>query len=1714
VLATYTVTSTLDSVSPADDATAFTLREAILAANTNPGTDTIEFNIAGSGVHTIRPASPLPDVTSHTLIDGYSQPGARPNSLPAGRDGILLIELDGSLAGTTDGGIRIFGDSTVQGLVINQFSGYGLVVHGTANLVQGNFFGTDPTGTVALGNRRDGVIVLGSNNTIGGATPAARNLISGNQENGLSISGAGASNNFVHGNFVGTDSSGTVSLGNTATGIAIFVASHNTVGGTLPGEGNLISGNGGHGLEIGGTTTSPAENNAIQGNRIGTQVDGSSPLGNNVLGVFIDSDNNSIGGLDPAAGNSIAFNRVGIRLNAGSTGNAILANSIFSNTELGINLAALGEPSVPGVTPNDQGDLDTGANNLQNFPVLSAAFGSSTQARIEGTLSSSANTTYRLEFFSSAAADRTGFGEGEIFIGATTMSTGPTGAGDFSVDFPIGLAVGRYVSATATDPANNTSEFSGTVTVLPLNQAPVASAGGPYAINVGGPLALNASGSFDADGDALTFSWDLNNDGTFGDAVGTSPILTATELASFGIGTAPGTRAVAVQVRDSRGSATVASTTVTAVVDDDMSPPIVRLFGPSMDWKHGQLAENTAISAPDTLYRVHGQGPLSFAWTLRDDAPFNVLSTLSVSVTKDAGNGPEVLFSTTDLNNAIGSFSISNQAFGPGTYEISLSATDADFDVDADRLTTTRTQRVVVLPGRGIVWENRGDDGFDEVFGARAASAREVIDAAIGDWNRVIANFSFPDGTDGFGVRFSMNSINGVAAVASLHDLFLNSTDGIPRAGSIFMDRGTDGQGAGWWLDPTPEDSAEFDIALNAFAARASMDSPNRPDGRDLYTIISHEIGHALGINGFYLAAAANTGRITLSTDVDPNAWYDTVGGPSVSALIIQNSHIAQEGDTFVDPLTGQSFHGAEDLMNPGTPNLRRFYISNLDALLLQGAFGYSITPPEMLGSFYANLNQSTGALKVSGVTNTFSGTLGSGASDDTFLISRDDDTLVVSVDIEADNRRIRRPPGVALDAPFVSTFNALDVQSISVLGAEEDLDASGGGNDRFIANGWTGTLGMKGGAGSDTYIVSFTGQGGPATILDTGSSGNDSVIVKDTGVGDRIVRSGSQIDIVSPIVRTLAFSGLEKVTIGVNVPTGPGTVSIRADGTDLLVQKNGVELLRTPLNSGTGVLVTGAEATETFEVTADGLTSSTLPGGVTIVAGEGSGDDDTLVITGSTTVTNYEYTTGGPESGTITLDGMSIFFSEFEPIVDRLTVTNRVFTVGTDPGQTVRLSDDEIAGDGRVRIDSAGTAGFESIAFAAPTGLLMVNGGTGDDEIILASLDSAFTVDALIVNAGDGNDSIEIVALGSAFAGAISLDGGAGADTAVLSPDVTAPVSGSNLPPMIRSLSGPARGVRGQPLSFAAEFTGIDPDDVLVTSWQLRNDSGTTVASGSGTAFDFIPTHAGGYTVTFTTADDEGADSKTRVLTIAIAEVQSDPIDPTKTLLAVGGTTGNDVITVSPGVEAGEIAVTLNGVSVGSAFAPSDRIVAFGQAGNDNIHVAGSILLPAWLHGGAGNDSLKGGAGHDMLAGGDGDDLLVGGSGRDLLIGGNDADRIVGNADDDILIGGTTLHDDYDVALAAIMAEWTSARDFDTRRANILGTGSPATFETRQNGTNYLTTQGSLPTVRDDAAKDTMTGSEGNDWFFANLASSVIDKVTDLRADEFQPDLEFILSE
>lgn len=552
-----------------------TLRAAIEEANSSSGSqDTITFNLPGDlpVPRFITINSELPAITTPTTIQGPNSDGATIflegddgdynglvisasncvvrglNIRGFGKNGIYVngtspitgVVVAGNYLGTTSssstipgngmngihlknvGSSVIGGDTAADRNIISKNGENGILIEGGGpNLVLGNFIGTDQTGTSARANSENGININDSEgNTIGGNTPAERNLISGNMSDGIEIA---ADQNYVMGNYIGTDITGGLAIPNVASGVKVFGKSDqrclgNQIGGTLPGEGNLISGNLGSGIifgyadstlvygniiglsanqawfvpnlgegisiasssynVIGGTAagsgnvitgnygsginlfSADSAYNIIQGNRIGINASGVG-VPNGSSGIAIqDAHHTTVGGIENGAGNIIAYNkRDGVTMYWLTYSNSVIGNVIYDNEELGIDLRVAEDPAS-GVTPNDDGDLDTGPNNYQNFPILTdIEYTSTTSVTIEGNLNSLANSSFTIHFYGNDSCDPSGHGEGQVYLGSTNIKTDSEGNATISRVLTVAQKY-MYITATATDASDNTSEFS------------------------------------------------------------------------------------------------------------------------------------------------------------------------------------------------------------------------------------------------------------------------------------------------------------------------------------------------------------------------------------------------------------------------------------------------------------------------------------------------------------------------------------------------------------------------------------------------------------------------------------------------------------------------------------------------------------------------------------------------------------------------------------------------------------------------------------------------------------------------------------------------------------------------------------------------------------------------------------------------------------------------------------------------------------------------------------------------------------------------------------------------------------------------------------------------------------------------------------------------------------------------------------------------------
>lgn len=605
--------------------------------------DTIQFDIAGSGTHRItllHSFGVLPTISEAVFIDGWSEPDflAAPTieidgsglvgttdglTVVAGgstvrglsvinfnRNGVVLaggsgnelygnyvgVAANGTAARNIGDGIRITNSAANQigGAGTNERNvtsfnggllGNGIKITGTGsigNVIAGNYIGTDPTGLIARPNSTHGVFIEGgaTSTLIGGPTVAHGNLISGNLNDGIEISGATTSGHRIENNTIGLAADGVTSLSNGRNGVYLEDAAANFIGSAN--AGNVISANGMSGVRIAGAN---GTSNVVLGNIIGTDSTFTQNLGNGDDGVQFSNTNdflikfnignpsgNTIGGVGADQANVIVnSDDNGVNVEFGFN-NSIRGNVISGNAGMAIDLGSNGN------TSNDPGDGDTGANNLQNKPNLSSATVSGTDLTIVGSINSTPNTTYLVDFYANVTPSGTSFGGAERYLGTASFITNGSGTAtinEFLADVSVGA--GEFVTATLTDPAGNTSEFAQNATAA-ANQAPIAIHNGPYTVDEGGAVSLDASGSSDPESDPLTYDWDIDNDGTFDIIDNVSPELTWLQLQSFGIndGDVGGKDYdIKLRVNDDQGNSSVVTTQITA---NDV-PPIITATG-------------------------------------------------------------------------------------------------------------------------------------------------------------------------------------------------------------------------------------------------------------------------------------------------------------------------------------------------------------------------------------------------------------------------------------------------------------------------------------------------------------------------------------------------------------------------------------------------------------------------------------------------------------------------------------------------------------------------------------------------------------------------------------------------------------------------------------------------------------------------------------------------------------------------------------------------------------------------------------------------------------------------------------------------------------------------------------------------------------------------------------------------------------------------------
>jgi hypothetical protein len=547
--ASVAAAATTFTVTNVNDSGAGSLRQAIIDANNGSGAAVIAFAIPGTGPFKISPSTDLDPIDVPVVVDGYSEAGS--SRATANSPAHIEIQIDGG--GIVPEGVQL-GDSSgttkVEGLSVTNFTNCGICLNADGQVAEGNFVGLAPDGSTE-GANRNGILIAGAGAVVGGTTPAARNVIdTGGDINNVGITNDGPFTT-MEGNWIGLNSAGTAGLGE-GIDILNYVGPSITVGNVLTGD---DTGN------IWGVLSAGATGTVVSGNLIGTNPAGTAALGSLNRGVLLQADTDAVIGSSPfGGGNVIASSFIGVDVDGGIratvsgnhigvdatntvalpnfdigvfvdsggsarvTGNTIAhsaaegvavgssptdvatatveQNSIFDNGFLGIDLGN------DGSTANDgPGDADAGPNSFQNFPTLtSVTTGASTT--VAGTLSSTANAAFTVDFYANGDLDGSGIAEGQRWLGSKSVTTSGSGVANFTATGLAASTAGELFTATATNAAGETSEFGGSQPGAGANTAPTLAPIPDQSAQVGSQLAFTAHGS-DSDSPPQTLTYSL-----------------------------------------------------------------------------------------------------------------------------------------------------------------------------------------------------------------------------------------------------------------------------------------------------------------------------------------------------------------------------------------------------------------------------------------------------------------------------------------------------------------------------------------------------------------------------------------------------------------------------------------------------------------------------------------------------------------------------------------------------------------------------------------------------------------------------------------------------------------------------------------------------------------------------------------------------------------------------------------------------------------------------------------------------------------------------------------------------------------------------------------------------------------------------------------------------------------------------------------------------
>ena len=1615
--------------------------------------------------------------TTETVVAGNFI-GTDSNGIAAVGNHTAGITISGG-SGTTIGGTTALARNVISG---NLGDGVDVGSAASTTLLQGNYVGLDQTGINVLSNTGVGISVSGAHGaTIGGTAQGAGNVISGNAQSGVSIQGAGATGALVLGNLIGTDKTAENAVGNGAFGVLVSGTPGVSIGGTATGDRNVISGNVGAGVGLLAGTTGAV----VQGNLIGT-VTGSSALGN-ATGVLIDggSANNTIGGTAAGAGNTIADSSgIGVNVMSG-TGNLVRLNSIFSDTGLGIALGGA-------LTTNAPGGPHTGPNNLQNYPVVTSVVSAGGTTTVMGTFSSTPSTNFELDFYTLSSTNASGFGEGRFVLGSQSLATDVAGNASFTFLFPTPAGGAQFVTATATDPGGNTSEFS---KEFGGDNPPTARIGfSTLQVNEGAPINFDGTASTSPDGDPLSYTW------TFGDGqTATGPDPTHTYLAQ-------GTDTVTLTVDDGYGGTSTATATITVVdvppvfTPDSFIPPLTYTapapgsgFGTSIASVDG----NVAIGAPSAnntgaVYLYDGvptddgiSSTFVYGALIRTFADPNpesgdefgaslavVGNELVVGAPGSSLSGPG--------NGVVYVFDANSDSTTFGDLLATLNIPDADAQGDAQfgaSVGTTDTNIVIGAPGR--------DGGTGEVYEFEG----DTTQANFGDKLLTIS----PPVLEA-GARFG-------AAVAGLGtEVIVGSPladqPGNPTLGKVFLfggtslittiinpDSGTSGFGSAVAavesniLIGSPQDDT---AGLNAGAAFLYSAA-----GTPLMTFIQPDGGG--GNFGASVAGTQNTALIgapgaTLGTEGAGAAYlFDAAGVTSPTfgqAIAAVQEATPTSGDLFGTavgfddagmivgaPGTGATAVGAADLYQPGalvsTSSIATYATAGPnDSVIVSGTFldanpaaplkasidwGDGSNPtvldlPAGSYAFSAPHDYTTDAVSRYSIGVTLSDLFGETAFAQTTLAISDPAPEFAAPGLVLSSASIDENGSVSVSGTIVSP-GGIHTNTVSIDWGDGSTDATivlDPGETAFSAN--------------HTYVNNPAGEVSGSYAIDAsvtdeeGKVGTAETSVTVTNVAPQF--TASDLSLSAPVQNGLPTANEgDTVTLDGQF-TDPGTLDLHTvtidwgdGGTSTVLY----EQLGQVVASATPGLYTYSATHLYLNNPAGEPTGGTFDIHTTVADDVSTTSADKLIVVNNVAPTIVIESVENQATGMVTLTGVVTDpgTQDTETLSWTLNVNGTIttgagptftFTLPTQAGTQVVVSATAVDGDGDTGSGSA------QIAPITQAGATVTVDSTG---ITVSAAGSATTTTSL---AGANQVIVPVYGAGvavdaSTFTGPLELDGYGTSETLIGG-------SGNDL-----LVAGPGNN----------SLVGGTGTDTLVS-----NAGDDTLAGGSGdTTYLINPgsdpdiDDTGGFNILNFSIASLGItlDLSQNIGQLQVVDSNGDVVSLTGQFDEYIGSPNGDNITANSDDDLIYAGAGSNSITGGSGH---DSIV--GGSGNDIIY------------GGTGNSTITGGSGHSSVVGGTGNDIIYAGTGTSTITGGSGNDSVIGGSGNDIIYGGTG----------------NSTITGGTGTSSIVG-GSGNDIIYGGTGNNTITGGGGLATLIAGTGNDIIYGGTGNTTLTGGTGKSSI---------------------